>query len=179
MTQRIMTARILWLALMTSVGLYVVVLRTIVIQTPTAPLQAFLPLVFGIVAFMAATASFLIPKNAMRRAILLLNLPLVEMKDPNARGAFAETVRSFAQPEEAARRAVAVFQTGLILALALSESVVLLGFVLGFLGYGSATAAPFFVAGALLMAIRFPTEAAIVRLLESSYGAKWLVTKAE
>jgi hypothetical protein len=47
----------------------------------------------------------------------------------------------------------------LILALALAESVCILGLVLGFLGAPPAVVMPFFVVTWVLMVIRFPTEA--------------------
>lgn len=49
-------------------------------------------------------------------------------------------------------------QTALILGMALSESVTLLGFVLGFLGARPVQFVPFFAAGFLLAAHRFPGE---------------------
>ncbi|HEV8248269.1 MAG TPA: hypothetical protein VGP93_20980 [Polyangiaceae bacterium] len=179
MGKRIMTSRILWFAMLMTIGVYVLVLNVVVIPAPTEPLQPLLPLVFGFVSLSVALLSFIIPKSGLRRGLLRLELPLIEVSDPNAAEAFNKTIRTFAKPEQAAKRAFAAYNTALIVGLALSESIALYGLVLGFLGYGSPTAAPFFAFAAVLIAVRFPTEAAVLRPLESAYDAKWLATQAE
>lgn len=51
------------------------------------------------------------------------------------------------------------YLTSLILALALAESVAILGLVLGFLGAPAEVVVPFFTVSWVLMLIRFPTKA--------------------
>ena len=53
----------------------------------------------------------------------------------------------------------------------MAESVSLFGFVLGFLGFDLAVVAPFFVVGAGLQAMRFPTPAAVEGPFERAHGA--------
>ncbi len=56
-------------------------------------------------------------------------------------------------------RSASAYLVALILALALAESVCILGLVLGFLGAPAAVVLPFFVVTWVLMVIRFPTQA--------------------
>jgi hypothetical protein len=177
MEQRILTVRILWGAMLASILFYVVVLHMITIQPPLEPLNPAFPLVFACVGVSTAIASFIVPKVATRQALVRLKLPLAEVPDSNAPDAFKKTIRTFAHPEDAAFRAAGVFHTGFILSFALSEAVALLGFALAFLAYGWGTAAPFFVAGFLLIALRFPREETIISGLEHAYGVRFPATK--
>ena len=56
------------------------------------------------------------------------------------------------------RRSAGAYLVALILALALAESVCILGLVLGFLGAPPVVVMPFFVVTWVLMIIRFPTK---------------------
>jgi hypothetical protein len=167
--QRLMTARILWGALLMAVGLYAVVL-VMAPQTPPSPPNPILPPIFGFIGLSTAVMSFIIPSIAVKQGMQRLKLPLTEAADPNAPEAFGKMRKAFRDPDKALSSAFGVWQTGLILSCALSESVALFGFVLGFLGHGWAIAAPFFAAGAILIAVRFPTAAAVRSQLASAYG---------
>ena len=57
------------------------------------------------------------------------------------------------------KRSPGAYIIALILALALAESVCILGLVLGFLGAPPSVVMPFFVVTWILMVIRFPTQA--------------------
>lgn len=56
------------------------------------------------------------------------------------------------------RRSAGAYLVALILALALAESVCILGLVLGFLGAPASVVMPFFFVTWVLMVIRFPTK---------------------
>lgn len=71
------------------------------------------------------------------------------------------------------------YQTALILGMALSESVAIMGFMLGFLGFPLVMWAPLSAAGTLLIAIRFPTERAVLGPLEKAVGARAVLNDAQ
>lgn len=102
------------------------------------PPPMFAPL-FAVVAFAEAAVSFVLPKLQFKAA--------------------AEKLKLKGRPtEEQIFRLLPTAQTGMILGLALCESITLLGFVLGFLGAPPLHFLPFFAAGLLLALPRFPTE---------------------
>lgn len=77
----------------------------------------------------------------------------------------------FADPVSIRPGEFAAYQQPFLVGLGLSESVALFGVPVWYLGYGLNAAAPFFVAGALLMLARFPTEQSITRALEKARAA--------
>ena len=79
----------------------------------------------------------------------------------------------FANPVEAARRAMALGQTTFILSMALSEAVSLVGLMLHMLGAPIMVSIPFFVVGTTLAAIRFPTVGRLVGDFERTHGASF------
>jgi hypothetical protein len=68
------------------------------------------------------------------------------------------------------------WQSSLVLSCALSESVALMGAVLSVLGYWPLWSAPLGVAGVILVAIRRPSRASLLRQVEKAVGAKAIVT---
>ena len=72
-------------------------------------------------------------------------------------GAAGAAVASLIAPRFV-KRSEGAYLVALILALALAESVCILGLVLGFLGAPPSVVLPFFVVTWVLMIIRFPTQ---------------------
>jgi hypothetical protein len=70
------------------------------------------------------------------------------------------------------QRAGVIFQTPFILALALSESVAMFGFVLGWLGAPLPVAGAFFAASWVLLLARFPTRSRVFGPFEAHFRAK-------
>jgi F0F1-type ATP synthase membrane subunit c/vacuolar-type H+-ATPase subunit K len=167
--------RILWVALLISVGLYAAMLGFGVVQPPRASEPPPFVIPFIGAAAMFAVMSFVLPRIIHRQAVSKTSLEVVAEPVPDAFAAgfrhAAPTQKVFVDPDVARRTAAACYQTPFILSLALSESVALLGFVLGFLGYGASVWAPFMVIAAVLMAVRFPTEQRIIAPFEAALGA--------
>lgn len=159
--------RILWGALTFSTVL-VVVVSVIVKTDPQAALQPGQLPVLALVAVGAAVASFVLPARMAGQAIP--KRPAIVEGEPGPDG---PQPGRFAHAEEAARRALGRSQTGFILSMALSEVVSLVGLVLHMFGAPLAISIPFFVAGTLLAAIRFPTLPRLVAPYERACGAKF------
>ena len=64
-----------------------------------------------------------------------------------------------------------MYQTSLILGMAMAESVALMGFVLVYLGHPVIVGVPFFVVCWLLQATKFPTFKAVVAPVEAATKA--------
>jgi len=124
--------RVLWAALFASTFIYIVVLE---LMTPEAvsDWQA-LVLPFAFAGVTTAAASLLAPRFIRARRL---------------RG-------DAGQPPSS--QTAGPFLVALILALALAESVCILGLVLGFLGAPPAVVMPFFFVAWILMVVRFPTK---------------------
>jgi len=101
-----------------------------------APPELFAPMFAG-VAGVQAILSFVMPRYTM--GIAVKNLKLTGRPT-----------------DEQLVKLLPAAQTGMILGLALCESITLLGFVLGFLGVQLEHFAPFFVVGLLLALTKFP-----------------------
>jgi hypothetical protein len=170
----LMTARILWGALLMSVGLYLVVLQ--VVSLPPAPTDPALAAAFAVIAVTLAVTSVLLPRVVHRNLLKQVQLEVSEELDAGAFAGFYREAtarqRVITDREAAHRAAWASFLAPHILRLALSEAVALLGFVLAFLGFQPLVWASFFAAGTVLLAIRFPTERSIVAPLEEAFRAK-------
>jgi hypothetical protein len=168
--------RILWGALLTSVVVLLGVLLQARPHPHTPPEPVFIPM-FGAVALMAAIMSFLLPRFAYRKAVRQLNLATTNEAAPDAFSAMyreaVPTRKLFADPGTAQRSAATLFQARLILEIALSESVALMGFMLGWLGFELLLVAPFSATGLILILLRFPTAGRILRSFEKEAGASF------
>ena len=168
------TQRILWAAQMGATALFVVVL---VIQQrsgtlPTDPPFLMLP-VFGAVAVVVFAVSFILPRFMLRGGLARANMEVDEVADdePQLFRTAPKTMRLFADPDAALRRAMQLSQTPLILGIALGEAVAIFGLVLGMLGFSLLEVAPFFVGGWIAIASHFPRQGRIIRALEAAKGA--------
>lgn len=169
---RMVTPRILWGALLASTVIYLVVLETL--EPPAEP-DRFMLIGLGIAAVFSATLSIFLPAYLHRQAVAATELEVEEVPDPDAQAMFRDqipTVRRFADPDAVVGRAMALFFTPFILGMALAESVVIYGFVLGFLGFDFTTIIPFWVAGWALMLVRFPRWSDALGPLEKAMRAE-------
>lgn len=168
--------RILWGALLTSVVVMLGVLLQARPHPQTSPEPVLIPM-FGAVALVAAIMSFLLPRFAYRRAVHRLNLATTNEAAPGALSAMYReampTRKIFADPDAAQQSATALFQARLILEIALSESVALTGFMLGWLGFDLLLIAPFSATGSILILLRLPTAGRILRSFENEAGASF------
>jgi hypothetical protein len=162
------TIRILWFALTVSTLLLAVVAFVVHPQVRHAPDTTMVAL-FGVLGVVLAVTSFVLPATTFA-ANAKRSPPEVVRAEPTA-VAFQPPAPRFAQPEKAARQALAIAQTAFILSMALSEAVSLLGLVLHMQGAPPEQSAPFFVAGTLLAALRFPTPARLLAPYERVHGA--------
>src|SRR5687767_5763591 len=168
----IATLRVLWAALMASVGLFAVVILLLPPSGAT-PDPLHLPL-FGGVAASIAIASLLVPRQILSAAVKSAALEIEEVADPDAPSGFAgvKRVAVFKDPAQARRRAFMIYQQYTILGCALSESVALFGVVLSRLGHPPTTGLPFVLFSLLLMALRFPSEEKALALFQSAAKAR-------
>lgn len=120
--------RVLWAALFVSTLIYIVVLELTTVESG-ADWQSLAPM-FALGGLGAAGASILAPRFVRRK--------------PSG--------------EPTSARAAVPYLVALILALALAETVCILGLVLGFLGAPPSVVMPFFVVTWILMIVRFPTK---------------------
>jgi hypothetical protein len=168
----IQTLRVLWGALLTSVGLFAVVM--LMLPASTAEPQHVHLLTFAGLAASCALVSLLLPGRLHAAAVQQAAPAVEEVPDPDAPSGFggAKRVRVFKDPRAARALGLRSYQQYMILGCALSESVALFGFVLNRLGHPQTTALPFILAGLALMALRFPTEQKALALLQSAAGAR-------
>jgi hypothetical protein len=170
--------RILWGAIFASV---VMLLGMVLILKP-APLEPPEPVLFfalSAVAVAVLVASFVVPPLGIRQAVLRAKLEVTQetVVDP-ARGSdvlpYRETAtvtrKVAAKPKQARASALVAYQTSLILGMALSEAVALLGFMLHFLGFPLPWVLPFFLASWVSMALRFPTVEKVLGPFERAAG---------
>jgi hypothetical protein len=132
MTAPLGLPRVLWAALFASTLIYILVLDLMTLEA-VSDWQAFV-LPFAFAGVTTAGASLLAPRFIRAR---------------RPRG-------DAGQPPSS--QTAGPYLVALILALALAESVCILGLVLGFLGAPPTVVMPFFVVTWILMLVRFPTK---------------------
>lgn len=130
---RIRSLNIVSLALMASGVIYAVVLFILPAEAPQPDTSSPLALPLAFVAVSTAVMSFVVPRILARQPI------------PPTESATQEL-----------RAAVARYFSRTILALSLCEAIILLGFVLGFVGKQPTAIVPFLLAGEALMLVHFP-----------------------
>jgi hypothetical protein len=170
-------ARTLWFALLFASLLYpgLVVLLRMNDPEPLAPEVFLIPALY-LAAMMSTAMSFVLPR--FKRGATFK--PFASRVENDTGGAAPwPGYRSKVKGERVLRlsdddwRVIARgAQTALVLALAFSESVALMGFVLGFLGFPWPFWVPLSVLGTLLILLRFPTERSLLRPLERAHGAR-------
>lgn len=163
------TTRVLYGALVTTTVLLAVVSFVVQPNAPQ-PIQPFMEIYIAVAAVAVAVTSFILPAKTLATAATRTRMEIVPS------GVSMEGLPlppRFADPAGAARRAMAAAQTSFILSLALSEAVSLFGLVLHMLGAPRFVSLPFFVAGTVLAALRFPTVSRFVAPFERAHGASF------
>jgi hypothetical protein len=176
----LMTLRIIWFALLASCFVYMAIAYVVLADVKKAGsglLNPMTPTIFAVVSVALAVASFLVPRIVYQQTTRVMNS---KTEEEVASSAFPDRYREampkrvvFAEPETAAKTAFLCFHTPFILALAFSEAVALLGFLAAQMGYPLPSSLPFFVAGALLIAIRFPRQSTVLGMFERARGASF------
>jgi hypothetical protein len=169
--------RLLWIAMLAATAMYAGLAFSGVIKAPDEPAARMMPFVFGVVALVLMVVSFVLPRTIYTNAARAAE---VSIREEAPADAFSERYREamekrrvFADPDAALGKAYFSFMTPFILSIALSEAIALFGMVLAVLGFEKIVAAPFFVAGAVLIAIRFPTHPKIIAAFEAARGASF------
>jgi hypothetical protein len=138
------TARIIWGALLASLGIYVALLVTgFGGPRPEEGPEPVMITALSAVAMFNSLASLLFPRYLLRQGLA------------SSRDRLRELVGQ--PPEVIGQRAMTLGFAPMIIGLALAESVAIFGLILGLLGAPLLTVAPFFAAGAMLMLVQFPT----------------------
>jgi hypothetical protein len=165
------TARVMWVGILVSVGLFYVVLR--MAKHPSAPDDPISFPIFAALALSGGFASLLLPPYLHRQGTLRAALETRDAESAISADSTTTTRRVFVDPGKARGVAQKLYQSSLVLSLALSESVALVGLVLGMRGFPEERVLPFFVASVGLIALRFPRANAPERMLETSAQARF------
>lgn len=167
--------RILWAALLGSTVLFFGMLFVVPDPNQPPPDPVMLPALAG-AAVMSLVMSIVLPMTQLKQAVAKASFDITEEADTSASDVIpfrdAAKRRVFAKPDAARRVMLMRWQTPFILGMALSESVSLFGFVLGFLGFPIPVVVPFFVVCWISMLARFPTPARVFGPFEAAAGAK-------
>ena len=169
------TPKVLWAAMSSSVPMFAVVLATMGKLAMTDDAAKPVGVALAAASLFAAVLSVMMPRLQFRQALAQARFELKDVPDERAMPTHRDdgpTVKAFAHPQAALRRATALFQTPFILSMALAESIAAMGLVVGMQGFGLLGAAPFFVVALVLFGVHFPREATVVRALREVYGAQ-------
>lgn len=175
-SQLMFVPRVLWAALYASTFIYVFLYFTVAPDQPQQPIGT-MRIALAVTALMVAVVSFVLPASLHRKGAAMAKLDVKDVPDPDGSVMLrdeAPTIRVFADPAKARKKAMALYFTPLILSLALTEAIAIFGFVLGFLGAELPTVLPFFVAAWILFIPRFPRWKAAVEPLEQAHDARLL-----
>jgi hypothetical protein len=169
MAQRLQTVRILWAALFGSSLLFLMMVTSHIVHDEEGHgVPPHLPELLGALAVGIAIVSIVLPAKNFDAMLRTLDVKFEnEVGEPI--GSFREsapTTRLIAEPHKTVLAAFARYQTPFIIGMALSESICLFGFMLGFMGAPPYAYAPFFALGLGLMVWRFPRLVTITSALE-------------
>jgi hypothetical protein len=166
-SKKLVTPRAVWFGILSATVIFLVL--PVSQSDPASGATLFLPMTLAAVG--CGIASVLLPMHLQKSGLKRLKLVTVEVEDrERAFGSLVPKRRAFKDPDLAELAALRVYQTSLILGLALAESIALDGFVLKFLAAGTNSVIPFFVASWLLILVRFPRRSAVIGPLERAYG---------
>lgn len=163
--------RTVWAGTLVSVGVFYLALRWS--PHPSTPNDPNVLFVFVALALTAAVASFALPPRLHRQGTLREALETRDGDSVITADSSSTTRRIFVDPDKARFSARRLYQSSLILSLALSESVALAGLLLGLRGFPEERTLPFFVASLALIALRYPKPNAPERMLETSARARF------
>ncbi|HEY2368849.1 MAG TPA: hypothetical protein VGH87_20780 [Polyangiaceae bacterium] len=174
MAARLQTMRILWMALFGSSVMFLFMITSHVVHDEHARMPPHLPEMLGALAFGISIVSIALPARGFDMALRTMKVTFEnEVGEPV--GSFRESApveKLFASPHQTVMDAFTRFQTPFLIGMALSESICLFGFMLGFMNAPPTTYAPFFAVGLGLMAWKFPRLSTITSALERVKGAK-------
>jgi len=171
-TRAMKTVRILWAALVFS-NVLLGVVTFIVPSQASRPPEATLVYMLAAVALSVVVSSFVVPAR-MRAAYLANKRVETTPPEPTATG---PALARFMDPVKAARRAMGGAFTPLIVSIALSEAVSMVGLQLHMLGASMTVSTAFIATGTLLAAIRFPTFERLVGPFERAHGASFAASE--
>jgi hypothetical protein len=171
----LLTLRIVWFALLAATFMYLGLAVGVLAKNATKPELEIMPLALGVVALIISITSFVFPQFLYNQ---IAKGGELEIKDEVVPNAYSDRYREavpkrqiFADPGAAMSKAYASFMSPFIISLALSEAVALFGLVLVMLGFGVAMSMPYFLVGATLIAVRFPSQPKVLAMLEKVRGA--------
>jgi len=169
--------RILWFALLAATFIYMGIAYGGLAKAAVIPQEPMMVAIFGGVSLMMAVMSFLLPRMTYKQAARAAS---VKIEEEVASSAFPNRYREalpkrtvFSNPDAAMTKAFACFQAPFILSMALSEAIALFGLVVSQLGFPIMMSLPFFLVGAVLVAIRFPQQANVLSMFEQARGASF------
>jgi hypothetical protein len=169
------TLRIVWFALLASTFMYLGLAVAVLAKTAQKPQVDVMLFALPVVALLVTIMSFVLPPFLYRQAANAGDLEIKGEVVPNAYpDRYREAVpkrQVFADPEAAMSKAYASFMTPFILSLALSEAVAIFGLVIVMMGFGVSMGVPYFLFGATLIAVRFPSHSKVLAMFEKVRGA--------
>jgi len=174
---RLRTMRILWAALIGSVGMLGVMLHVIGAPAERGAMPPHMDVMLGAFSVGVGIMSLAFPARLFAMTVRNAKLD-IESRPGEARPERGDvrqplpTDRVFVDPELARGRAMGLWQQPLLIGMALAESIALMGFMLGFVGESMPVASAFFVAALVLMLLRYPRLSAIERALEQAANAR-------
>jgi hypothetical protein len=168
--------RVLWGTILASTaGTYAVILAPGVLEPPPRFRPPSFAGPFTVIALALAGASIVLPWVVHRELALKTRLTIVEEPILGAIPAgyrqAARGRRVFADRGAALREAARCYWTPLLIGIALSEAIAVLAIVFGVMERSPAVWMPFVVAGAALIAARFPTKARFEKPFEAALKA--------
>lgn len=173
----LITLRLLWFALLAATFLYLGIAVGVLAKVAAKPQIPQMPATLGGLSLAIAIISFVLPPKLYSVAAKTGEIATTDEVVPNA---FPSRYREampkrqiFADPQAATNKAYTTFMVPFILSLALSEAIALFGLVLVQMGFGVLTGLVFFFAGAVLIAVRFPTESKVRDMFEKARGASF------
>jgi len=169
------TLRIVWFALLASTFMYLGLAVGILAKTAPKPQVNAMLFALPVVALMITIMSFVLPPFLYQQAAKAGDLDVIDEVVPNAYPSrYREAMpkrQIFGDPQAAMNKAYASFMTPFILSLALSEAVAIFGLVVVMLGFGVSMGVPYFLLGAGLIAVRFPSQPKVLAKFEEVRGA--------
>jgi len=172
---RLHTLRIFWFAIISST---LMLFGVVFVVRPHSQVQHPPALPFVAVALMSAVVSVALPRFSFSRALGRIHFETREEPVATVAASYREgvPVRSvIANPDAAIEAGLGAYVTPFILAMALSESVGMLGFALGFLGAPTDVVLPLFGASLILQAARFPSSITVRRAVVRAAQAEFEV----
>lgn len=170
--QALATMKVLWGSISFSTLVFLMI-GLKVAPAPDQPPQMVMLFAFAALSLGLIGASQVVPKQVLVAALKAQKFQVVEppaqermFNDSPRRG------RKFAQPDQVRQKLIQCAQTPLILGIALSEAIAIMGLMLMMLGFQLTHTLGFFVVSWVLLFSKFPKLESFERVLEASYDAE-------